>query len=58
MRQALSWSSNVGMVKLEERLGDRWPEYVKRFGFGQSTYSGLPGETKEHCQRAISLTKQ
>lgn len=46
MRQALSWSSNVGMVKLEERLGDRWPEYVKRFGFGQSTYSGLPGETK------------
>lgn len=46
MRQALSWSSNVGMVKLEERLGDRWPEYVKRFGFGQSTYSGLPGESK------------
>lgn len=46
MRQALSWSSNVGMVKLEERLGDRWPEYVKRFGFGQSTYSGLPGENK------------
>ena len=46
MCQALSWSSNVGMVKLEERLGDRWPEYVKRFGFGQSTYSGLPGETK------------
>ena len=46
MRQALSWSSNVGMVKLEERLGDRWPEYVIRFGFGQSTYSGLPGETK------------
>jgi penicillin-binding protein 2X len=46
MRQALSWTSNVGMVKLEERLGDRWPEYVKRFGFGQSTYSGLPGETK------------
>ena len=46
MRQALSWSSNVGMVKLEERLGDRWPEYVKRFGFGHSTYSGVPGETK------------
>lgn len=46
MRQALSWSSNVGMVKLEEKLGDKWPEYVKRFGFGQSTYSGLPGESK------------
>ncbi|MGX7203886.1 penicillin-binding transpeptidase domain-containing protein [Enterococcus pingfangensis] len=46
MRQALSWSSNVGMVKLEEKLGDRWPEYVQSFGFGQSTYSGLPGESK------------
>ena len=44
MRQALSWSSNVGMVKLEEKLGDKWPEYVNRFGFGKSTYSGLPGE--------------
>lgn len=46
MRQALSWSSNVGMVMLEERLGDKWPEYLKQFGFGQSTYSGLPGESK------------
>lgn len=46
MRQALSWSSNVGMVMLEERLGDKWPDYLKQFGFGQSTYSGLPGENK------------
>lgn len=46
MRQALSWSSNVGMVMLQERLGDRWINYLERFGFGQSTYSGLPEESK------------
>lgn len=46
MRQALSWSSNVGMVMQEERLGNKWREYMKKFGFGQSTYSGLPGEVK------------
>ena len=44
MRQALSWSSNVGMVKLEQKMGDTWQQYLKKFGFGQSTYSGLPGE--------------
>lgn len=44
MRQALSWSSNVGMVKLEQKMGDTWQNYLKKFGFGQSTYSGLPGE--------------
>ncbi|MGM0123694.1 penicillin-binding protein 2X [Enterococcus sp. AZ194] len=41
MRQALSWSSNVGMVKLEQRLNDSWPRYLKSLGFGQSTHSGL-----------------
>ena len=45
MRQALSWSSNVGMVKLEQRMSDRWQRYLQEFGFGRSTYSGLPNET-------------
>ncbi|MBV7389813.1 MULTISPECIES: penicillin-binding protein [Enterococcus] len=44
MRQALSWSSNVGMVMQEQRLGSTWIDYLKQFGFGRSTYSGLPGE--------------
>ncbi|MGX7131465.1 penicillin-binding transpeptidase domain-containing protein [Enterococcus songbeiensis] len=44
MRQALSWSSNVGMVKLEQKLGTRWQRYLQQFGFGKSTYSGLPDE--------------
>jgi penicillin-binding protein 2X len=45
MRQALSWSSNTGMTRLQERLGTTWLDYMKKFGFGTSTYSGLGGES-------------
>ncbi|MBJ1287815.1 penicillin-binding protein [Enterococcus faecium] len=44
MRQALSWSSKVGMVILEQRLGGRWYNYLQKLGFGQSTHSGLDDE--------------
>ncbi|MEM5199493.1 peptidoglycan D,D-transpeptidase FtsI family protein, partial [Enterococcus faecium] len=45
-RQAISWSSNIGMVKLEQKMGDeKWMEYLKKFGFGTSTHSGLSGES-------------
>lgn len=44
MRQALSWSSNVGMVTLEERMSDELQQHLKYFGFGTSTYSGLASE--------------
>ncbi|HBL3258250.1 TPA: penicillin-binding protein [Enterococcus faecium] len=44
MRQALSWSSNVGVVILEQRLGGRWYNYLQKLGFGQSTHSGLDDE--------------
>lgn len=39
-------SSNVGTLMLAERLGEEnfW-EYVQRFGIGQATEVGLPGET-------------
>ena len=43
-RQALAWSSNVGMVNLEQKMGSIWPEYLERFGFGHSTDFGLPLE--------------
>ena len=43
--QILAQSSNVGTVKIGQRLGarrfDRW---VRRFGFGAATGVGLPGE--------------
>lgn len=44
MRQALSWSSNVGMVMLEQRMGGAWYNYLQKLGFGQSTHSGLDDE--------------
>lgn len=57
MRQALSWSSNVGMVKLEQKMGDTWQQYLKKFGFGQSTYSGLPGKIVVFYQPIILWIK-
>mgnify|MGYP005982842227 CR=1 FL=1 len=44
-RQAISWSSNVGMLNLEQRMGgDVWRSYLENFGFGKSTNSGLASE--------------
>ncbi|HJF19727.1 MAG TPA: penicillin-binding protein [Enterococcus columbae] len=45
MRQALSWSSNKGMVILEQRMQDRWQRYLEQFGFGQTTNAGILGES-------------
>lgn len=45
-RQAISWSSNVGMLTLEQSMGgEKWKEYLEKFGFGKSTNSGLLGES-------------
>ena len=64
MRQALSWSSNVGMVILEQRLGGRWYNYLQKLGFGQSTHSGLDDDvngalpTSNIVDRAMSAYGQ
>lgn len=64
MRQAVSWSSNVGMVILEQRLGGRWYNYLQKLGFGQSTHSGLDDEvngtlpTSNIVDRAMSAYGQ
>jgi cell division protein FtsI (penicillin-binding protein 3) len=43
--QILAQSSNVGAVKVGEKLGpDRFNKWVRRFGFGASTRIDLPGE--------------
>ena len=45
-RQALSHSSNVGMLTLENAMGhEKWMEYLKKFKFGESTNSGLLNES-------------
>ncbi|MEV0940667.1 penicillin-binding transpeptidase domain-containing protein [Micromonospora wenchangensis] len=41
----LAYSSNVGTIEVGDRLGpDRLIDYQKRFGLGQPTGEGMPGE--------------
>ncbi|MGC5018107.1 peptidoglycan D,D-transpeptidase FtsI family protein [Micromonospora sp. DT47] len=41
----LAYSSNVGTIQIADRLGrDRLIDYQKRFGLGQATGEGMPGE--------------
>ncbi|MFF5172088.1 peptidoglycan D,D-transpeptidase FtsI family protein [Micromonospora sp. NPDC000089] len=41
----LAFSSNVGTIEIAEKLGkDRLIDYQKRFGLGQRTGEGMPGE--------------
>ncbi|MFI6264254.1 peptidoglycan D,D-transpeptidase FtsI family protein [Micromonospora sp. NPDC051006] len=41
----LAYSSNVGTITIAERLGrDRLIDYQRRFGLGQPTGEGMPGE--------------
>lgn len=43
--EILARSSNVGMVTIGQKLGpERFDEWVTRFGFGEPTGLGLPGE--------------
>ncbi|EOL44225.1 penicillin-binding transpeptidase domain-containing protein [Enterococcus caccae] len=56
-RQGLAWSSNVGMVNLQERMPDLWQEYLKRFGFGQSTNFGLAGEAAGEIQNKTTVDR-
>jgi cell division protein FtsI (penicillin-binding protein 3) len=43
----LAWSSNVGTIRLAERLGsENLARYLARFGFGQETEVGFPGESE------------
>lgn len=46
LEQILRFSSNIGAVKVAEKLGqNRLYHYIRAFGFGASTSVGLPGET-------------
>lgn len=45
VREIVKYSSNIGTAKIAERLGrEKLHGWLKRFGFGESTRSGLPGE--------------
>lgn len=45
--EILAQSSNVGTVKIAQRFSlQRFDQWVRRFGFGRPTGSGLPGEAQ------------
>lgn len=45
--QILTQSSNVGAIKISQRLGsERLAGWIKRFGFGETTGIDFPGESK------------
>src|SRR5882724_2184834 len=46
MADVLSHSSNVGAIQIGMKIGrEKLYEYVRRFGFGQKTGTGLPAES-------------
>lgn len=55
--QALAHSSNVGMIRLEEMMGNEWQVYLQKFGFTKSTNSGLPGEVNGSLQNSTSVDR-
>ncbi|MBU4074272.1 MAG: PASTA domain-containing protein, partial [Proteobacteria bacterium] len=43
----LKYSSNIGAVKIGERLGkEKFYQYIRKFGFGDKTGIDLPGEVR------------
>lgn len=53
--QALTHSSNAGMVKLQQAMGPEWEEYLQKFGFTKKTNSALPGEVSGSMQTGTSV---
>jgi penicillin-binding protein 2X len=56
-RQGFAWSSNVGMVTLQQRMPDLWQAYMEKFGFGQSTNFGLSGEAVGKIQNQTTVDR-
>lgn len=56
-------SSNIGCAKIAMHLGaDKFHEYIRRFGFGERTGVGLPGEVggivrPRHSWTGLSITR-
>ncbi len=46
LHDILKYSSNIGSVKVSEKLGkEKFDQYIRKFGFGAKTGIDLPGET-------------
>ncbi|MBU2055123.1 MAG: PASTA domain-containing protein [Proteobacteria bacterium] len=45
VRDILKYSSNIGSVKIGEKIGkEKFYQYIRKFGFGEKTGIDLPGE--------------
>ena len=55
--QILAYSSDVGAIKLGLRLGaPKFYDYIRAFGFGQTTGVDLPGESRGKLRRIENWT--
>ncbi|NLT52446.1 MAG: transpeptidase family protein [Ignavibacteria bacterium] len=58
VREVMEQSSNIGMVKLVDRIDDNTLyKYVRDFGFGNSTNIDLPGETDGFLKKPSNYSK-
>ena len=56
--QILMHSSNIGMVKLSERIDpDSFYRYLRNFGFGNDTFIDLPGEVPGKLKKPSQYSK-
>lgn len=52
VREVLEHSSNIGMVKLSDRINENtFYKYLRDFGFGNKTSIDLPGETEGNLKK-------
>jgi cell division protein FtsI/penicillin-binding protein 2 len=56
MTEVLEKSLNTGVIFVEKLLGNKnFYDYAKRFGFGEPTYVGLPGESGGNIKNLENL---
>ena len=57
VREVLSQSSNIGIVKLSERIDENtFYKYLRDYGFGNYTSIELPGEVAGYLKKPTSIT--
>lgn len=57
VREVLEHSSNIGMVKLSDRISsNKFYKYLRDFGFGNTTSIDLPGETEGNLKKPDQYT--
>lgn len=53
--EVIQYSSNIGAVKIAQKLGrERFISWIRKFGFGETTLRGYPGEAPGNIKPAKS----